>query len=347
MIFVLIPLFFFALTAISAVMEPRKIRIGVYFLTGILVTSIMVLIVSFSYLNSTYENTDIVSFGLLGLIALVALSVVSLGVLLVLNGLKVLRKEGRALSHTLSLFLGVLVLTYVFLAFYALYVNNMNLFSYLFLLAFPLGWLGYGLIAFLLWSQVYAFVATRARHSIEAVVVLGAGLIDGYRIGPLLRGRVDLGIEWALKHQAKNDGILLVMSGGQGSDEQLSEAEAMARYAHEKGVGSLTVLEEKESRTTQENLILSMRLVNSRIPVKHLAVATSSFHAFRAALLMRKLQIPGYAIGSSTARYYWPTAVLREYVAILRDNLWINVVGLGISLLPFAIVVLERVNGVA
>ena len=76
----------------------------------------------------------------------------------------------------------------------------------------------------------------------------------------------------------------------------------MAVHARNNGADHDEILEEDASRTTEENLRNSARLLAGR--------------------------------GARTARYYRPTAVLREYVAIMRDNLWINVVGLSLSILP-------------
>jgi uncharacterized SAM-binding protein YcdF (DUF218 family) len=65
-----------------------------------------------------------------------------------------------------------------------------------------------------------------------------------------------------------------------------------------------------------------------------IAAVTNNFHAFRAAMLMRRLGIAGYSIGAPTARYYWPTAVIREFVAVLRDHIWLNAIMLGLCCLP-------------
>jgi uncharacterized SAM-binding protein YcdF (DUF218 family) len=67
------------------------------------------------------------------------------------------------------------------------------------------------------------------------------------------------------------------------------------------------------------------------------AVVTSNFHAFRAALLMRRAGLPGYTIGAPTAGYYWPSASIREYVAILRDHPVLNAFGIGLSLGPLLV----------
>jgi hypothetical protein len=45
-------------------------------------------------------------------------------------------------------------------------------------------------------------------------------------------------------------------------------------------------------------------------------------------------------VGAPTAHYYWPTAVLREYVAIMRDHARLNVAGLVASSFPLGMWVL-------
>ena len=191
-------------------------------------------------------------------------------------------------------------------------------------------------MAYLLWSWLYGLLTARFGRPVDAVIVLGAGL-RGREVTPLLGARVERGIEWARRETGRAGRPVLVMSGGKGPDEEVSEAEAMASYAVAHGVDPDGVLLEDRSRTTQENLLNSARLLAARGEVSRVAVVTSSFHAFRAALLMRSLSLPGYAVGAPTARYYRPSAVLREYVAILRDNLWINVVGLALSLVPLVL----------
>ncbi len=42
----------------------------------------------------------------------------------------------------------------------------------------------------------------------------------------------------------------------------------------------------------------------------------------------------GHAIGARTARYYRPSALLREYLALLRDHLVLNAIALGVLMLP-------------
>ena len=113
-----------------------------------------------------------------------------------------------------------------------------------------------------------------------------------------------------------------------GVDEPRSEGEAMAEYARELGAPSERMLVASASTTTEANLALSRTLLaESGVRGPVLAVS-NDYHAFRAATLLRKLGIDGHAIGARTARYYLPSALLREFIALLRDHRVLNVTAL-------------------
>ncbi|WP_198671809.1 YdcF family protein, partial [Desertihabitans aurantiacus] len=69
-------------------------------------------------------------------------------------------------------------------------------------------------------------------------------------------------------------------------------------------------------------------------------VVTSSYHVLRAAMLARRLGLPAQAVGAPTARYFWPSAVLREYVAVLAEHLVVHVVLTLLVALPAPLLVL-------
>lgn len=322
-----------AVFVVSALLDPRKLRTGVYLLTALVMLGLLAFSSALENVETVFPGTEAGAWVLLGVLVVVGVSVIALGVLLVLNGLAVVRREGRSPAHLLSLVLGGAILLYVAAAVVSLLADQAVVMVYLMLLALPIGWCGYGLIAYLLWSWLYGILTRRFGRPVDAVVVLGAGLRDG-EVTPLLRSRIDRGIEWRDRPLQGSARPVLVMSGGQGADEPLPEADAMAAYARSRGVDEGDMLLERASTTTRENLVCSARLLASRGEVHRVAVVTNSFHAFRAALLMRAIGLPGYAVGSTTARYYWPTAVLREYLAIMRDNLRLNIVGLVLSLAP-------------
>lgn len=187
-------------------------------------------------------------------------------------------------------------------------------------LAIPATMLALGFVCFLIYSTFYTWWFSTFGGKVDGVVVLGGALRDGRNVSPLLARRIDRGIRAA--KPAWDDGrqIPMVMSGGQGDDEEVSEAHAMTEYALERGVDKELVLQEDESTNTEENLRFTAQLLRDRGITGRVAVATNDYHAFRAATMMRRAKLPGYAVGYLTARYYWPAAIIREYVAILRDH---------------------------
>ena len=265
------------------------------------------------------------------LVGLPVLSGLVLAAALVVNGVLMLLRERRSLAHLLSLVAGVAILALYGLGWATIAAELGGVVVLVLVLAAPIGYLGLVLLAYLLWSLVYARIAARAPVA-AAVVVLGAGLVDG-RVSPLLAARVARGVELA-RADART---LLVLSGGQGHDEPRSEAEAMAEHAASLGVARERMLLEAESTTTEENLQLTRELLERRGIVGPVTLVTSDYHAFRAATLLRTLGIRGHARGARTARYYLPSALLREYAALLRDHVRVHASIVGALLVPFAV----------
>jgi uncharacterized SAM-binding protein YcdF (DUF218 family) len=146
--------------------------------------------------------------------------------------------------------------------------------------------------------------------------VLGAGLMGGRRVSPLLASRLERGRS-VYESLDGTTGPLLIVSGGKGSDERLSEAEAMSNYLVERGFPVDRILKEDQSRTTEENLLFSGALMRELRPEGYrCVVVTNDFHSYRAALIARDLGVPAQVAGSPTAAYFLPSATIREFIAV-------------------------------
>lgn len=214
-------------------------------------------------------------------------------------------------------------------------------------------WFSFTFMALLFYSWVYRLLPRRRQY--DYIIIHGAGL-DGPRPTPLLAGRIDKALElWNKQHQHGK----FVVSGGQGADEIVSEAQAMRDYLLEKGVPAAAILMEDKSTTTWENLRYSLAIINadratgvdatSSAAVASsgdvtttasdastsdasgtvasssgftTAVVTSDFHVFRCAEYAHNLGIKADGIGSHTKGWYWPTAFIREFIAITKAHLW-------------------------
>lgn len=314
---------------VSVTSDPRKMRTAIYLL-ALVVWSLMSVA---GWIIAVAEHFDqqLGAYALLALLVILLGTVIALAVFLIVTGLTLLRREGRAWSRLLGLGLGVGMLGYVASWAVVVATGSGQWALVLILLGLPLGYLGFGFVAFLLYGALYPLVMSRRGGPVAAVVVLGSGLIRG-KVPPLLAARIRRGR--ALYEKFPERPPLLVTSGGQGPDEPVAEARAMAEYLTDDGFPADRIVLEDRSRTTEQNLSYSAGLLAARGVQGPIAAVTNNFHAFRAALLMRRLGIAGYSVGAPTARYYWPTAVIREFIAVLRDHLVLNAVLLGLACLP-------------
>lgn len=132
--------------------------------------------------------------------------------------------------------------------------------------------------------------------------------------------RIDKGLEVLRSELDRDRDTVLILSGGQGPDEVAPEGEVMAEYAVEAGAPADRVRAETEAGTIEENLLLSRDLLLAEGRGTDLIVATNDYHAFRAAIIARELGIDAQVVGAPTARYFFPSAVLREFIAVLSRS---------------------------
>ncbi|WP_321383057.1 YdcF family protein [uncultured Enterococcus sp.] len=255
---------------------------------------------------------------LFGLLLLALVGLYALIIFLYWNALIVWRKEGHSLANLLTLFLAVgltalLILDYVSGHFLPSWMAS--LFS---IIPILLGYFAIVFYNFLTISILYQF--NRPRYNQDYIIVLGAGLIDGKRVPPLLGNRIEKAIQFYNKQKKRNKKALkLVMSGGKGDDEHLAEGLAMKQFAVEKGIPEEDILVEANSVNTLENMRFSKEIMNTDFGSDeyHAIFTTNNFHLFRAGLFARQAGLKADGIGAKTAFYFLPNAFLREFAAIV------------------------------
>ncbi|RIQ25887.1 YdcF family protein [Jiangella rhizosphaerae] len=273
----------------------------------------------------------LVALGLLGdiapgvLVVLVALSpllVLGLAVLLIVNGVGVLRRERFRLGNAVSLLAGLAIVAVVVIvpAGFLIAARERDpgvLPALLLSLLGVAGYVGFVFTLVALYALVYSRLTPVPGHA--AIVVLGSGVPRG-TVPPLLASRLDKAVRLYRRERAAGHTPLVVVSGGRGPDEPVTEAHAMGEYLREHGLSDDVIVEEDRSTSTRENLTFSHRLLAARGADGRLLVVTSSYHALRAAVQTRRLRLPAQVAGAPTARYYVPNAFLREFVALLADH---------------------------
>lgn len=172
-----------------------------------------------------------------------------------------------------------------------------------------IGLLLLGIVEGLIFSQF----ADKPQPEADYVLILGA---QWKANGPsyVLQKRLDA----AIAYLESNPDTMVIVSGGQGSNEHISEAVGMQSYLVEKGIAEERILMEDKSTSTVENLMFSENLLdkeNDRV-----VLVTNNFHMFRAEQIARKYgykHVEGLAAASYPAML--PNNLLREFFAIIKD----------------------------
>ncbi|MGW0036378.1 YdcF family protein [Gordonia sp. NPDC003376] len=301
-----------AITAWRIRSDPRRPGNGFW-----MVATLIALWLLAASMLGTLISAPTATVALLISIGIALLALVLIAVALVLNGIVVGIREGFRVSTAVPAVSGFAIL--LTLGGTALWVRELDaeLLTTVILpvLILPGAILILELVAYIVYAIAYSL--PRRVPEAQAVVVLGAGL-SGDQVTPLLASRIDRGIAVLNELTDRGGDPVLVLSGGQGSDEALSEAEAMSRYATGKGVEPVRMILEDTSTTTLENLRNTVAVLAARsFHWTRMLVVTSNFHVLRAAFFTRQLGINASCTGAPTAIYYVPAGFLREFAAVV------------------------------
>lgn len=158
----------------------------------------------------------------------------------------------------------------------------------------------------------------------DYVIILGAK-VNGTKPSNVLQNR----IETAAKYLKEHPKAKAIVSGGKGSDEGISEAEAMELGLVSLGIAKDRILKEDKSTNTKENFTFSKVILKEQgvdLSNAQFVVVTTKFHLFRSVRIARKLgfeKIEG--VGSTQLWYLIPTNYVREFLAVVKDFLTGNI----------------------
>ena len=145
------------------------------------------------------------------------------------------------------------------------------------------------------------------------VLILGAKLF-GDRPSLSLQNRLDVALEYLYSHPE----VEVIVSGGQGEDEDIPEAQSMRNYLMVHGIDESRILMEDRSTNTYENLKFSMDLYD----VKHAVVVSNTYHLYRTKIIARRLGMKMEALAAETPSRSKKKMYVREYAAIMRTILF-------------------------
>ncbi len=152
----------------------------------------------------------------------------------------------------------------------------------------------------------------------DAVVVLGAG-IQGERVTRTLKYRLDTAVTY---HKQNPDAYILV-TGGQGPQERITEALAMERYLLNQGVSPDKILKEERATSTYENFQFAKPILDNALggASYRIAFITNGFHIYRGSVYAKLAGFSATHLAAESEWYTLPLDYLRESAAILK--LWV------------------------
>ncbi len=111
----------------------------------------------------------------------------------------------------------------------------------------------------------------------DCIIVLGCQ-VRGEQPGRMLTRRLNKALE-LLENSPQ---AVCIVSGGQGADEEISEAQAMKRWLTARGISEERIFTESSSTSTEENMLFTAKLISEQGIEGKLVVVTNEFHQFRA-----------------------------------------------------------------
>lgn len=252
-----------------------------------------------------------------------------------------MKKGKRNVIANICLVLGILCLIYFLM--YAIFADLTNIFTYFWLIigmglvlckpvisfmesrqiAVPAGvkWSG----GILMLACLLVFIITECviigygskepEPKAEYVLVLGAQ-VKGSRPTYALQTRLDAAYEYAVE----NPESTIIVSGGKGPGEAVTEAEAMAKYLKEKGISEERIILEDKSTSTYENIEFSKKLMRSTDA--SVVLVTNDFHVYRGIGVAKKQGLTNVeGLGAPVKWYTIPNQYVREAFAVIKYKL--------------------------
>lgn len=145
----------------------------------------------------------------------------------------------------------------------------------------------------------------------QIMVILGCQ-INPWGPSVLLRDRLDKALDYLEDHPD----LTIVVSGGQGPDEHISEAQCMYDYLTEHGVDEEQILLEDRSSNTVENLRYTMELLADEgyDTTADMVVVSNGFHLTRVRMLWSRVCGGDYNLSTLAAPSSHVPSRLKMYI---------------------------------
>ncbi|KEI03186.1 YdcF family protein [Clostridium botulinum] len=242
------------------------------------------------------------------------------GVLSILYYMFFVRFSGLIGFHMIWMILGIFIILFKgFTTEILHYYNKINRKIRVIIKAFVI----IGMVSFVIIESLIIY-SGMSKKIIEKkyIIVLGAAVHGDY-MSLILKERMNKTLEYIYKYPNTK----IIVSGGKGPGELITEAEAMKRYLIENGINGDQIIKEEKSRNTAENFKYSLEILKQREKKDNpsVCVVTTDFHMFRAKFLAKRTGIDVCAVPSKGYLSSAPNYYIREYFAVIHsficDNL--------------------------
>lgn len=157
---------------------------------------------------------------------------------------------------------------------------------------------------------VFSGMVSAAPAGLDYLIILGAR-VNGKEPSLSLKTRVEAAVEYL----NENPETLVIASGGQGEDEEITEAECIVRLLTEAGIEESRILIEDKSTSTAENIRFSYALMEDENAA--VGVVTNGYHMFRAKLIAKSNgSHPVYGVAAYSSRFLLPHNMTREFMTL-------------------------------
>lgn len=245
-------------------------------------------------------------------------------IVLISTGIKLVKREGKTLSHLLSFSLGIFLILWTY--FYPVMISKIDNIYIQALSSFISAVIGYFILLVVLY-YITGLLNAKPMYGkkYDYIIVLGSRIIDG-KVPPLLANRIDAGMEVYNRQIEEGYKTKMIFSGGMGKDELVAEGVGMRDYAIKKGIDEKYAIAEDKSKTTRENLLFSKKIIDKDLKEENISknpnilIATNNYHVLRALFLGKDLGIKADGVGGKTPFYFWINALIREMIALIFMN---------------------------
>ncbi len=171
------------------------------------------------------------------------------------------------------------------------------------------------IVCFTLAALISAFMVKSSLNKPDTpktAILLGCK-VNGSSPSLMLKRRLDAAYEYL----TENKDTIIIVSGGKGENEDISEAECMKEFLVSKGISSSRIIMEDKSSTTAENLEFSRKILEEYGLGNEAVIITDSFHQLRASMIAKNLDIKTWNVSAQTPYYLLPTYWVREWYGVI------------------------------